>query len=257
MLFMVDAGNTSIKLACYDDSVRRIGQLMTRQHRSRDEYGLLIEEFLSKKGFEKPDSAIISSVVPSLTKPLTDALRKSFKVDTLIVTYRIETGLTFSVKKPQQIGADRIVNAAAAHKLYHGTLIVIDCGSATTFCGITEEGQYLGGPIMPGPGMMTRALTDNTAALPLIELNMPTGIIGSNTEENILSGIVFGHAGAIEKIVSHLKTKLDSPIKVIATGGLISFVAPLVNSIDELDTNLTFKGLHLLYEMNKNIANKG
>lgn len=249
-LLCCDVGNTSIAIGFFDRGVRKVWRILTLPYRSEDEYGLLIRLFLYNAQLEHPDGAVISSVVPRLTERLIGAFRMAFGIEPLNVSRELKTGLTFEVKNPQEIGVDRIVNAAAAHRLYQGSLIVIDIGTATTFCAVSEHGGYLGGPIMPGPEMLASAMTERTAKLPLISLKPAETVIGSCTAENMLAGIAFGHAGAVERVVFEMEKKLGTNATTIATGGLTYMVEPLVSCIDFIRPALTFEGLSLIYALN-------
>ena len=249
-LLCCDVGNTSIKISFIDGGIRKIWRILTLPHRSEDEYGLLMSLFLDRAQLQHPDGAVISSVVPELTDKLVRAVRGAFGIEPLNVSMELKTGLTFEVKNPYEIGNDRIVNASAAYRLYKGSLIVIDIGTATTFCAVSEHGGYLGGPIIPGPQMFASAMAEKTAKLPLISLNFTETVIGSSTAENMLAGIVIGQAGAVERIVFEIKNLLSSPVTTITTGGFAYLVEPLVSCIDTFRPTLTFEGLSLIYALN-------
>ena len=161
-----------------------------------------------------------------------------------------ETGLLYSVDNPQCLGADRIANAVAAHRLYAGDLIVVDSGTATTFCVITAEGEYRGGAIMPGPGMSVNALFEKTSKLPKVELKPLSSVIGRNTEDNIRSGVVLGHAGAIERIIADIKQELNSDPAVVLTGGYADLLNPYIK-VNYINPLLTLEGLRIIHEMNQ------
>ena len=251
-LLCLDIGNTtiSIALSC-GGMIQKVWRIMTVPHRAQDEYSLILRLLVETAKLQSPDSAVVSSVVPQLTERLLGAVKETFGVEPLNVTRDLKTGLTYEVQNPHETGVDRIVNAAAANRLYDGALIVIDLGTATTFCALSEHGAYLGGPIMPGPQMLAAFMAEKTAKLPLVSLRHTDKIIGSSTEENILAGLVFGQAGAVERIVYEMKARLNCPVTTVVTGGWAHLMAkPLVSCVDIVNPTLTFEGLGLIYALN-------
>lgn len=176
--------------------------------------------------------------------------QKYFHIKPMIVTNEIKTGITIRYDNPREIGADRIVNAAAAYRLYGGPLIIVDFGTATTFCAVTREGEYLGGAITPGIKIAAEALFQRASKLPRVELTKPTKVIGSDTVSAMQSGILYGYAGLVDGIVERMKKELSQDAKVLATGGLAALVAPETKTIQEVKPQLTLEGLKLLYELN-------
>jgi type III pantothenate kinase len=213
-------------------------------------FSRLLSNAMRDHQIEKPDGAVICSVVPETTPLFAGAVEEGFGIKPLNVTSRVKTGLTFSIKKTGTLGADRIANAVAARKLYKGHLVVVDFGTATTFCVITEKGEYIGGAIMPGPGLSVNSLAEKTAKLPVVELKSPDSIIGKETSENILSGVVLGHAGAVERIVHEMEKELKLDLTLIATGGFTDLITPYIKGIAHINPLLTLEGLRLIYEMN-------
>jgi type III pantothenate kinase len=177
-------------------------------------------------------------------------VKKSFDVDPINVDHNIKTGLKFLINNAGDLGADRIANTVAAHRLYKGNVIVVDFGTATTFCVVTEKGEYRGGAIMPGIAMSAYSLAEKTARLPLVELKAPDTILGKSTEDNILTGIILGHAGAVERIINEIKMDTGKDITVLATGGLVESVKSYIKAIDYVDPLLTLEGLRFIYELN-------
>ena len=172
--------------------------------------------------------------------------------DAMVVGPGIKTGINVKYDNPRQVGADRIVNAVAAHHKYDGSLIVVDFGTATTFCAISEKCEYLGGTITPGIKISSDALFHRAAKLPRVELVKPKSVICRNTIQSMQAGIIYGYVGLVDYIVSKMKEELNKPnIKVIATGGLASLIATESTTIDTVDRFLTLEGLRLIYEMNK------
>lgn len=255
MLLLIDIGNTQITIGFYYKGevgkVLRINTLIGG--RSREEYSYILTGFINKQHIEVPEGAVICSVVPEVTPLLAAALKESFNIDPLHVTHTIKTGLRFLIENIEGLGADRIANAVAAHKLYKGNLIIIDFGTATTFCALTENGEYIGGAIMPGITLSAQALSEKTSKLPLIELKAPEAVLGKNTAENIRSGVIIGHAGAVEGIIGRIKAETGKDYTVIATGGFAGFMKPYLKVIDHVNPLLTLEGLRFIHEMNSNL----
>lgn len=260
MLLLIDIGNTNITTGFYDNRIKNVWRLNTvLKGRDADEYFYLLKGFISHHRLKKIEAAVICSVVPPVTPLFIKALRKGFGFEPINVSHKLKTGLKFCIKKPDELGADRIVNAVAARKLYKGHLIVIDFGTATTFCAISAKGEYKGGVIMPGVGISVDVLVEKTAKLPKIRLRLPERILGRDTKSNILSGVVLGHAGAAERVIKELRAELsqDKSINsriatnVIATGGFADLVVPYVKGIKEVNPLLTLEGLRIIYELNQ------
>jgi type III pantothenate kinase len=165
----------------------------------------------------------------------------------LVVSPDLDTGLRLCYTNPHELGTDRLVNAAAAYARYKTSLIIVDLGTATTFCAITQSGEYLGGVIAPGLGIAADALVSRTAQLPKVDLVAPKTVIGRDTVSSIQAGLIFGYTGLVDEIVSRMQAELGQPAMVIATGGLASFIAPESRTIREVRPFLTLEGLELLY----------
>ncbi len=255
MLLVIDVGNTNIVLGAFEkDKLVKTFRLSTVYERSSDELGMLISQLIEFNSLKisKIENVIISSVVPQVMFSLERAVKKYLNVTPVIVTSELKTGLNITYDNPKEVGADRIVNAVAVNKLYPGRSIIIDFGTATTFCALDNE-NYLGGVICPGIKISLDALISKTAKLPKIELVRPNSVIGKNTVTSMQSGMIFGYAGQVEHIVSKMKEEMNDKgdIKVIATGGMASLIALATDSIDILEPNLTIHGLKYLYDMNK------
>jgi len=218
-----------------------------------DEYASLILHLFEHEGIDaaKITDAIMCSVVPPLSGVFQEMCRRYLKVTPMMVEAGVKTGVRIAMDNPREVGADRIVNAVAAHQLYGGPVIVIDLGTATTFDAVSKEGDYLGGAIAPGIAIATEALFSRTAVLPRVELSHPKRAIGRNTVAAMQSGIVFGYAGLIEGIVSRIQNELGVKAKVVATGGYAELLARETPAIEEVNPDLTLLGLRLIYEMNK------
>ncbi len=259
MLLLIDIGNTDITTGlCEDRSVQytlRLGTYIVAG--DIEMFSSALGNFIRERGMPRPTGAAICSVVPRLTPLLTGALRRSFGIEPLILTHRLKTGLRFSVKNINGLGPDRIAGAAAARRLYMGNLVVVDFGTATTFNVVTEGGEYLGGAIMPGPGLSADSLAGRTARLPRVDLNAPVRLPGRDTAENIRAGVILGHAGAVERIIREMEKGLKTGLSLIVTGGFSGLITPHIN-ISPLDVNplLTLEGLRLIYEMNSGFLAK-
>ncbi|HLG27723.1 MAG TPA: type III pantothenate kinase, partial [Paenisporosarcina sp.] len=201
--------------------------------------------------FSQIHGIIISSVVPSIMFSLERMCQKYFGLKPLVVGPGVKTGLNIKYENPREVGADRIVNAVAAIEEYGPPLIIVDFGTATTYCYINEKGEYMGGAIAPGIGISTEALFTKASKLPRIELTKPENVVGKNTVSAMQAGIVYGYVGQVEGIVSRMKAQSKEQPTVIATGGMANLIASESTVIDKIDPYLTLKGLHIIYERNQ------
>jgi type III pantothenate kinase len=176
--------------------------------------------------------------------------RKYFMIEPMVVTHELKTGVTIRTDNPKEVGADRIVNAAAAYKFYGGPIIIVDFGTATTFCAIKKNGDYLGGAICPGIKISAEALFLRASKLPRVELVKPAKVIGSDTISAMQAGIIYGYAGLVDGIVERMKKELSDDARVVSTGGLAELVSPETRTIQEIKPYLTLEGLRLLFELN-------
>lgn len=255
MLLTIDAGNTNISLGVLDGD-RIIGRyrLMTKTKRTSDEYGSFIMTFMNQAKIrpENIEDVIISSVVPKLMYALTSAIIKYVHRCPIIVDSQLNTGITITAESPLSVGADRIVNTAWAWHTFHSSAIIVDFGTATTFDYVSPEGEFKYVVIMPGLDTALHALIDGTARLPEVEIIKPDSVLGRNTIEGIQSGVVYGYIGSVEYIIRQMKKELNDPdCRVIATGGLGKVVANETEMIDEYDPDIAYKGLKIIYDMNK------
>ncbi|WP_409272990.1 type III pantothenate kinase [Neobacillus sp. SCS-31] len=259
MIFVFDVGNTNIVLGVYKgEELLHHWRIETNRNRSEDEYGMLIKSLFDHSGlsFGDIEGIIISSVVPPIMFSLERMCTKYFKLKPLIVGPGMKTGLDIKYENPREVGADRIVNAVAAIHEYGSPLIIVDFGTATTYCYVNEQKQYMGGAIAPGVGISTEALYSRAAKLPRIEIARPEGIIGKNTVAAMQAGIVYGYVGQVEGIVKRMIANSSKVPTVIATGGLSNLIAEESKIIDIVDPFLTLKGLHLIYKRNMDTLNK-
>ena len=257
MLLVTDIGNTSITLGVFDgEELRGTWRLATAIHRMTDEYATLLLDLLRHQGIEASDikGVAMCSVVPPLTATFEQLFQRYFHVSPLVVAAGVKTGVRILMDNPREVGADRIVNAAAAHYLYgryDRPIIITDLGTATTFDTVSREGDYLGGAIAPGIVTAAEALSIRAAMLPRVELTRPKHAIGTNTIAAMQSGIIFGYVGLIEGVVARIQQELEEKAMVVATGGYAELIAKETKIIDIVNPNLTLIGLKLIYQMNK------
>lgn len=253
LIFVFDIGNTNMVLGVYDgDKLKHHWRVETNRNKTEDEYGMLIKSLFEHVNltFADINGVIISSVVPPIMTALERMCDKYFLIKPLIVGPGIKTGLNIKYENPREVGADRIVNAIAAIHDYGSPLIIVDFGTATTYCYVNGNKQYMGGAIAPGVGISTEALYSKAAKLPRIEIARPDHIIGKNTVAAMQAGILYGYVGQVEGIVKRMKAQTKENPKVIATGGLASLIAKESTVIDVVDPFLTLKGLQLIYKRN-------
>jgi type III pantothenate kinase len=253
MILVFDIGNTNIVLGVFDDDeLIAHWRISTERERTADEYGMLLINFFdyAKLDMKKVEAVVVSSVVPPLMRNLERMSKRYFNVSPMVVGPGIKTGMPIKMDNPREVGADRIVNAVAAYSLYNGPAIIVDFGTATTFCTINENGEYIGGVIAPGIGISIEALFEKAAKLPRVELKRPPSVLGKNTVHGMQSGIVFGYTGLVDEIVRRLKKEVGE-CQVIATGGLADLIARESSTINKVEPFLTLIGLKLIYQRNK------
>ena len=254
MLLTVDIGNTNIAFGVFEgERLRATWHMATVIHRMVDEYATVLLNLLHYQGLDKSDirEVALCSVVPPLTATFEELFQRYFHISPLVVGAGVKTEVRIRMDNPREVGADRIVNAAAAHHLYHGPVIIVDLGTATTFDTVSGEGDYLGGAIAPGINTAAEALFTRAAMLPRVELVHPKHAIGTNTIDAMQSGIVFGYVGLVEGVVARIRQELGEKAKVVATGGYVQLIARETAVIDEVNPDLTLIGLRLIYLMNK------
>lgn len=257
MILTIDVGNTNITCGVFEkEEIVASFRITTKIPRTSDEYGMLISNLLEKNRLsaDAVEDAIICSVVPNVMHSLEGALIKYFKIKPIIVEAGVKTGIRIVTPNPQQIGADRIVDAVAAYELYGGPVIVIDFGTATTYDYVDENGAFLGGITAPGIRISAKALWEDAAKLPEIEIKKPDHILAKDTISSMQSGLVYGQIGQTEYIIKKTKEEVGrEDAKVVVTGGLGRIIASETDYVDAYDPNLTLKGIFFVYKKNRAI----
>jgi type III pantothenate kinase len=253
MLLAVDAGNTNVVFAVHDGTEwRGRWRIATRSDRTSDEYAVWLMALFQHCGL-KPgeiDRCVIGTVVPAALYNLRRLSREWFNVEPLIARAAVDWGFEIRVDRPQEVGADRLLNALASQYHYKGPLIVIDFGTATTFDVVDADGAYLGGVIAPGINLSIEALHKAAARLPRIGIGRPQAVIGRDTVAAMQSGIYWGYVGMIEGIVGRIQAEHEAHLKVVATGGLAPLFAEGTTVIEKIDPDITLEGLRLLAARN-------
>lgn len=252
-LLAVDVGNTNTVLGLYEgETLASSWRLTTRRDATSDEIALSVRGLLgAESGEADPPEVIIASVVPSLRFPLRQAFRQMFGAEPLFVEPGVKTGMPILYEVPQEVGADRIVNAVAAHARLGGPCIVVDFGTATTFDVVTAKGEYSGGVIVPGISISAEALFEKAARLWRVEIRRPERVIGKTTAASIQSGLYFGYLSLVDGVIERIEKELGARPRVIATGGLAELFGGGSERIEEIDPLLTLTGLRLIHERNR------
>lgn len=254
MILVIDIGNTNIVLGVFNKN-KLLGnwRMLTSNSKSSDEYGIFIHSLLKFNDIDSTQitDIIISSVVPDIMHSVTNAMRKYFRINPLIVGPGIKTGIILRAENPKEVGADRIVNAVAAYELYGGPLITIDFGTATTFDVITDKAEFIAAVTCPGLQISADALWTRAAQLPNVEIKKPPSILARNTVTSMQAGLIYGTIGQVEYIIARIKEEMnDTSIKTVATGGFGGMISKETSSIDIYDRLLLLKGLKIICDKN-------
>ncbi len=253
MLLTIDVGNTHKMLGVFKKNELMIcWRITTSWERSEDELGITIKNLFKHSDLEWKDvtGIAISSVVPPLMYSLEKMSKKYFNISPLIIGPGVKTGLNILMDDPREVGADRVVNAVAGYSLYGGPLVIVDFGTATTFCVINEKGDYQGGAIAPGIGVSTEALFNKAAKLPRVEMVKPRHVIGKNTVSSMHSGIYYGFVGQVDGIVQRIINEMSRKPLVLATGGFAETLAEESETIEKVNHYLTLEGLRIIFDRN-------
>lgn len=259
MILVADIGNTNIVIGVYQGCKLLVNWRVSTHRQTSDEIGMLIKDLFEFENLNlrEINAAVISSVVPPLSPILERVCTKYFNIKPLFVEPGIKTGINIRYDNPKEVGADRIVNAVAAYNLYGGPVIIVDFGTATTFCAVSKDADYLGGAIVPGIGISTEALFQRAAKLPKIELAKPDKVIGRNTVASMQAGIIYGYVGQVDYIVTRFKNEMgNGDIFVVATGGMANLIKTESTTIDSVNPLLTLEGLRIVYEKNREELNE-
>ena len=254
MLLVIDAGNTNIVFAVHDGAEwRGKWRLATFAQRTSDEYGVWLDVLLRRAGISAQDitGTVIGTVVPAALYHLRRLCREWFTTEPLIARASLNWGFEIKTDSPEGVGADRLLNALAAHVHYQGPLVVVDFGTATTFDVVDETGAYIGGAISPGINLSIEALHQAAARLPRIGIGRPHVVIGRDTVPAMQSGIYWGYIGLIEGLLARIEGEFGAKLKAIATGGLAPLFAEGTSKFTAIDPDLTLEGLRLLSARNK------
>ena len=253
MLLVIDIGNTNITLGVFDnDNIVQSWRLSTEHGRTEDEYGIFLKSLLRETNLDtKVTKAVISSVVVQLTERIEIALKKYLGINSLIISHKISTNVKLKTDNPSQIGADRIVNACAAATLYKVPAIVVDFGTATSFDIVNKDKEFIGGIITAGMKIQAEALSNKTSKLPKLNIETPANVIGRNTIDAMLSGIVRGHAAMIDGLIAQCEKELGEKATIIATGGYSAVISKyLTRKFDYINPDLTLLGAKILVDLN-------
>lgn len=252
MLLVLDVGNTNITMGVYDGAeLLSTLRITTKLPRTSDEYGILLKNLMRDNDIDPANvtDAVISSVVPSVMHSLRSGLFKYLHIEPMVVEPGVKTGMKIVTENPSQIGADRIVDAVGAYEKYGGPVLVLDFGTATTYDLVDEKGQFQCGITAPGIRTAAKALSQEAAKLPEIEIKKPKSILAKETISSMQAGLVYGQIGQTEYIIDRVREESGyKDLKVVATGGLGSMIAAETSKIDIYDANLTLDGMRFIYE---------
>lgn len=250
MILAIDAGNTNIVFAIFDDeNLVASWRTSTDVSRTADEYAVWLTQLMALDDVTPDDltGVVIATVVPQTLHALSTLARRYFRSEPVMVTHKSDLGIDIRIDNPREVGADRLVNTVSAHDRYSGWLIIIDFGTATTLDVVNDQGDYEGGIIAPGVNLSLEALDRAAAKLPRIAIERPDRVVGKGTVSAMLSGVYWGYVSLIEGLVARIKSEIGQPMTVIATGGLAALFNGATDAIDVVDDELTLRGLKLIY----------
>jgi type III pantothenate kinase len=252
-LLAIDVGNTNTVIGVYDgDDLVAHWRLQTVQGRTADEYAAMLQQLWALDRLGGPaDHGIVATVVPPVAFELDRLFERHLKVPALTVGPGIKTGMPILYENPREVGADRIVNAVAAHDRFHGGCIVVDFGTATTWDVVTPRGEYLGGVIAPGVAISSEALYEHAAKLPRVEITRPAKVVGRNTVASMQSGLFWGYAGMVDAVVERIREEVGFETRCVGTGGLARLFADACRTLETVDEMLTLRGLKILHDRNR------
>lgn len=253
MLLAIDIGNTNVVFGIHDGATwLHHWRVRTVREKMPDEYGVLLRALLGETSLSMADldHVVLASVVPPLTARMEEMLSEQTQSSPLVINHTVNTGLTFAVDNPKEVGADLIANAVAAYTRVQGACMVVDFGTATTFTAVSREATFLGVAIAPGMNLAASALAGGTAQLPQIRLSAPARAIGTNTIHSIQSGVLLGYVGLVEGMIDRFRAEMAGEVRVIATGGLSNILAHLTDRFSAVDPWLTLDGIRLIGERN-------
>jgi len=252
MLIALDIGNSLINIGIFTGKSLFVKKLDTHPLKTPGKYASIMRDFLSEISVERTASGvIISSVVADHTEVLAEACNRLMPEDLLILSPEIKTGLVFDIPRPEKLGSDRIANAVAAYELCRGPMAVIDFGTATTISVVGKDANYIGGAIMPGLGLMNESLAKGTSKLSEVTLSPPGSALGTDTTGCIQSGVFYGTAGAVERLLQEIEKEVGFGLKVVVTGGYGGMVSKFLTREHSLRPNLTLEGLKIIFMRNK------
>ena len=256
-LLAIDVGNTNVTLGVWvGDRLSGPWRLATHRDRTTDEYAILVRGCLAPAGLDPGalEASVLCCVVPQVLDTITGMCRQ-FGHETLVVEPGVRTGMPILTEAPQDVGADRIVNAVAAHARHGGPILIVDLGTATTIDAVSARGEYLGGAIAPGVGVAAEALFNSAARLPRVEIRRPAQAIGRGTATALQSGLVLGSAALIDGLVRRMASELSPPagqgVRVVATGGLAGVITAACETVEHVEPDLTLDGLRRIWERNR------
>jgi type III pantothenate kinase len=251
MLISLDIGNSSIKFGFFTKRDLFVRDIPTHPFLSLSRYSALIRHFLREKNIDKiPEGIIISSVVPGQTEALRKSLKRMFAVEPLIIDHTTKTGIALNIPKPEELGADRIANAVAAVELFKCPVAVIDCGTATTISVVGKNADYIGGAILPGIRLMNESLAQGTSRLSEVQISPPLAALGVDTSACIRSGLFYGTAGAVERILSEIEGETGLRLKIVMTGGNSRHISKFMHRKHKVVPHLSLEGLRIIFTRN-------